>query len=153
MPEKIKRVRRRRRISAFPPLESIRVFRHGISPERLTVLFAGVAFVVVLGILIFTYGSKIYEGWREKRLLQDASRLLQRQDFNGATAAAQKVLQLHPDSLPAYYVLADATEKQNLLETVAWRAQIARLRQEDLDSQLNLASAALRFGQLDTARK
>ena len=36
---------------------------------------------------------------------------------------------------------------------MAWRAQIARLQPQDLDSQLNLASAALRFGQLDTARK
>src|SRR5205814_8818215 len=34
---------------------------------------------------------------------------------------------------------------------VAWRAQIARL-DPGLDSYLNLASAALRFGQLDVAR-
>ena len=34
---------------------------------------------------------------------------------------------------------------------MAWRAQIARLA-PGLDSQLNLASAALRFGQLDVAR-
>src|SRR5207253_1820679 len=83
--------------------------------------------------------TKIYAGWREKRLLQHASALLQKQDLTGATTAAQKVLQLHPDSLPAFYILADATEKQNLLETVAWRAQIARLRPRDLDSQFNLA--------------
>src|SRR5207237_4507446 len=42
---------------------------------------------------------------------------------------------------------------KNLEETVLWRAQIARLVPNDLDSQLNLASAALRFGQLDLARK
>ena len=57
------------------------------------------------------------------------------------------------DSLAAFYILAEASEKQNRPETVAWRAQIARLQPQDLDSQLNLASAALRFGQLDTARK
>ena len=34
---------------------------------------------------------------------------------------------------------------------MAWRAQIARL-DPGLDSQLNLASAALRFGQLDMTR-
>jgi tetratricopeptide (TPR) repeat protein len=151
MPERIKRVRRRRRISAFPAAESFRFLRRGISPERLAIFFAAIALAVVLAILFFSYGTKIYAGWREKRLLQHASVLLQKQDFTGATAAAQTVLQLHPDSLPAYYILADATEKQNLLETVAWRAQIARLR-HDLDSELNLASAALRFGELDTAR-
>jgi hypothetical protein len=34
-----------------------------------------------------------------------------------------------------------------------WRAQIAQLLPKDPDSQLNLASAALRFGQIDLARK
>ncbi len=153
MPERIKRVRRRRRISAFPAVESIRLFRHGITPERLAVLFAAVALVIVLGILIFNYGSKAYAGWRERRLLQQGTSLLEKRDYAGASVAAQKVLQLHPDSLAAYYILADATEKENVIDTVAWRAQIARLRPRDLDSQLNLASAALRFGQLDTARK
>ena len=62
-------------------------------------------------------------------------------------------MQRRPDSLSAFYILAEASEKQNRPETVAWRAQIARLQPQDLDSQLNLASAALRFGQLDTARK
>jgi thioredoxin-like negative regulator of GroEL len=55
--------------------------------------------------------------------------------------------------LPAFYILAEASEKQNRIETVAWRAQIARLLPQNLDSHLNLASAALRFGELDTARK
>src|SRR5205085_8659194 len=52
-----------------------------------------------------------------------------------------------------FYILAEATEKQNSEETVSWRAQIARLQPDDIDSQLNLASAALRFGQIDLARK
>jgi Tfp pilus assembly protein PilF len=59
----------------------------------------------------------------------------------------------HPDSLPALYVLAEAAEKQNLEEAISWREQIARLRPKDPDSQLNLVSAALRFGKLDLARK
>src|SRR4051812_19273870 len=153
MPERIKRVRRRRRISAFPAVGSMRVFRHGVSPERLAIFFAAIALAVVIAILFFNYGTKIYGSWNESRLLQHGNALLQKHDYVAAAQAAQKVLQLHPDSLPAYYILADATEKQNLLETVAWRAQIARMRPHDLDSQLNLASAALRFGELDTARK
>src|SRR5437868_5943940 len=153
MPERIKRIRRRRRISAFPAVESIRIFRRGISPERLAIFFAAIALAIVLGIMVFSYGSKIYSGWRERRLLQHANTLLQKQDYTEARTAAEKVLQIHPDSLPAYKILADATEKQNLIDTVAWRAQIARLRPRDLDSQLNLVSAALRFGGLDTARK
>ena len=153
MPERTKRVRRRRRISGFPALGSFGLFRHGVSPERLAIYLAGGALAVVLAILFFSYGSKVYAGWRERRLLQQGMSLLEKRDYAGASAAASKVLQLHPDSLPAFNILADATEKQNQLETVAWRAQIARLRPRDLDAQLNLASAALRFNELDTARK
>ena len=79
--------------------------------------------------------------------------LLAKEDYDGATRAAREVLQLHHDSLPAFHILAEASEKQNRPDTVAWRAQIARLQPDNLDSQLNLASAALRFGRLDTARK
>jgi thioredoxin-like negative regulator of GroEL len=79
--------------------------------------------------------------------------MLAQKQYASATAAAREVLQLHPDSLQAYQILADATEKENLEETVAWRAQIARLLPSNFESQLNLASAALRFGELDLARK
>src|SRR5207244_10073699 len=56
-------------------------------------------------------------------------------------------------SLPALYVLAEAAEKQNLEEAISWREQIVRLHPKDPDNQLNLVSAALRFGKLDLARK
>jgi lipopolysaccharide biosynthesis regulator YciM len=49
--------------------------------------------------------------------------------------------------------LAEAAEQQNLEETVWRREQIARLLPKDPDSQLNLASAALRFEKLDLARE
>ena len=106
-----------------------------------------------IGLFCLTYGPEAYSGWRETRLLKRASAMLAQQDFDGAMRAAREVVQRRPDSLSAFYILAEASEKQNRPETVAWRAQIARLQPQDLDSQLNLASAALRFGQLDTSRK
>src|SRR2546423_9221449 len=102
MPERIKRVRRRRRISAFPGVESIRIFRRGISPERVAIFLAAIGLAAVLGIMIFSYGSKLYAGWRERRLLLHATTLLQTQDYTGARTAAEKVLQIHPDSMPAF---------------------------------------------------
>jgi len=105
------------------------------------------------GWTLLTYGPQAYRGWRESSLLKNATALLAKEDYDGATRAAREVLQLHHDSLPAFRILAEASEKQNRPETVAWRAQIARLEPGSVDSQLNLASAALRFGRLDTARK
>jgi len=108
---------------------------------------------VAVGFFLLTYGPEAYSGWREARLVKRASTMLAQQDFDGATRAAQEIVRRRPDSLSAFYILAESSEKQNQPETVTWRAEIARLQPQDLDSQLNLASAALRFGQLDTARK
>jgi Tfp pilus assembly protein PilF len=105
------------------------------------------------GLLVLTTGPKLVNGWRESRFLKEADENLQRGNFNGAEDSAQQALRIDPDSLAAFRILAEATEKQNRSETVAWRAQLARLQPRDVDSQLNLASAALRFGQLDVARK
>jgi hypothetical protein len=106
-----------------------------------------------VGLFLLTYGPEAYSGWREKRLLNRASAMLAQQDLEGAAGVAREIVLRRPDSLAAFYILAEASEKQNRPETVAWRAQITRLQPHDLDSRLNLASAALRFGQLDTARK
>ncbi len=107
---------------------------------------------LLLGVLLFSYSSNLYEDWRERRLLHRATALLQEGELSKAAQTAQELLRQHPDSLPALYILADAAEKQNLEEAVSWRGQIARLLPKDVESQLNVASAALRFGKLDLAR-
>ncbi|HEY8835430.1 MAG TPA: hypothetical protein VIM09_07570, partial [Chthoniobacterales bacterium] len=146
MAEHVKRVRRRRRV------KRVRSGRLRFTPARLAICGASLLLGFLLGWVLLTYGPQAYRGWRESSLLKQASALLAKEDFDGATRAAREVLQLHHDSLPAFRIMAEASEKQNRPETVAWRAQIARFEPGDLDSQLNLASAALRFGQLDIAR-
>src|SRR6266487_1002509 len=151
MAEKIRRVRRRGKVRLFSNLESF--LRRQLWPARLALVIGASALAVALGIISLNYGSKLYRGWHETRLLHGAASMLQEEKFTQATQNAREVLQLHPDSLPAFQILAEAAEKQNLEETVFWRAQITRLLPNDPASQLNLASAALRFGQLDIARK
>src|ERR1700730_9750752 len=153
MPEKIRRVRRKRRSHSFPGIESYPSLSLHLPTLRVAFCVAGAAVALLLIILCGTYGSKLYSGWREGRLLKRASIMLEKKDFIAANRFARQVLDLHRDSLPAFYILAEATEKQNSEETVSWRAQIARLQPDNIDSQLNLASAALRFGQIDLARK
>src|SRR5437764_21776 len=153
MPEKIRRVRRRRRGRSLPGIEALPSFRLHLPPVRVVLYVAAAAAIVLLIILFGTYGSKLYLGWHESRLLKRAGAMLEENDFVTANRLARQVLARHGDSLPAFYILAEATEKQNSEETVSWRAQIARLQPDNIDSQLNLASAALRFGQIDLARK
>ena len=153
MPEKIRRVRRKRRTQSLPGVESFSSLRLHLPPVRVAVYVAGAAVALLLIVVFGTYGSKLYTGWHESRLLKRATAMLEEKDFVAANRLARQVLERQGDSLPAFYILAEATEKQNSEETVSWRAQIARLQPDNIDSQLNLASAALRFGQIDLARK
>ncbi|MEP6808656.1 MAG: tetratricopeptide repeat protein [Chthoniobacterales bacterium] len=98
------------------------------------------------------YAPAAYDTWREQRLLKQANVLLQKNDLEGASRVAENMLARRPNSLAAFFILAETSEKQNLAQTVTWRSQIARALPGNLEAQLNLASAALRFGQLDLAR-
>ena len=122
-------------------------------PVRIALIAAALAIAVLLGALFVSYGSKLYETWRQTRLLQQAALMLQQGKLSEATQTARELLAEHPDSLPALYILAEAAEKQNLEEAISWRGRIARLLPRDSDSQLNFVSASLRFGNLDLARK
>jgi predicted Zn-dependent protease len=117
------------------------------------VAVAAVAIAILAGALLVSYGSKLYQNWRENRLLDRATALLEQGELSKAALIARELLMRHPDSLPALSILADTAERQNLEEAVLWRERIARLRPMDLESQLNFASAALRFGKLDVARE
>ncbi|MDQ3626595.1 MAG: tetratricopeptide repeat protein [Verrucomicrobiota bacterium] len=147
MANEVKRVRRKRRV------QSGRSRSAGFRVGRLAIYAAAVLAGFAVGVLCLTYAPRAYSGWRESRLLKRATALMAQEDLEQATRAAQQMLQIRPDSIAAFRILADATEKQNWPETVAWRAHIARALPHDLDAHLNLASAALRFGQLDAARR
>jgi len=147
MAEHVRRVRRKRHT------KRARSGKLTFTGARLVICAASLVVGFTFGFALLTYGPRAYSSWRESRLMKAASTMLAREDFDGATQAAREVLKIRNNSLAAFQVLAEASEKQNRPETVTWRAQIARLEPENLDSQLNLVSAALRFGQLDTARR
>jgi Tetratricopeptide repeat len=144
MPAKSKRIRRKRR--------RLRSWGNSFQPRSGRVI----AFFVVLGFGVGLFGfASIRQGWNrwhKTRLLSEAGDRLDHNNLNEAGVKARKALAIDPNSLAAVRILAETTEKQNRAETVTWRAQIARL-DPGLESELNLASAALRFGQFDVARK
>jgi hypothetical protein len=129
------------------------MFQRQLRRGRLAVAIAGLTFALLVGVFFASYSSKLYENWRERRLLHQATTLLQEGKLSEAAQMAQELARRHPDSLAALSILADTAERQNLEQAVAWRERIARLLPRDPESQLNLASAALRFGKLDIARE
>lgn len=148
MGERIKHVEHGKARQRFLGLQSL--FQR---PTRLAAIVAVLAIVSLLGVFLFSYGLRLYDDWHQTRLLHRATALLQEGKLSKAAQTARELLARRPDFLPALYLLADAAERENLEEAVRWRQQIARLIPEDAESQLNLASAALRFGKLDLARQ
>ena len=144
MPLELRRVRRKRqqRASWLPSLK----LRSGLFLTLFVIL--GFAF----GLFSFTAIYKGWNRWNKTRLLTKATAELDQNHLDQAQDLAHRALVMDPKSLAAARVLAEATEKQNRPETVSWRSLIARL-DPVLDNQLNLASASLRFGQLDLARR
>lgn len=143
MPAKLKRVRRKR--------HSRRSWRNRFRVRSGLII----SLFVVLGFGVGLFGfASVHQGWnrwRKTRLLAEASDRLEHNNLNEAEVRARKALAIDPKSLVATRILAETTEKQNRAETVAWRAQIAQLDPR-LENELNLASAALRFGRFDVAR-
>src|SRR5512133_1109979 len=129
------------------------MFQRQLRRRRLAVAIAGLAIAFLVGVFFVSYGSKLYENWRERRLQDQAITLLQKGDDSEAARMAPALAGRHPDSIAALSILADTAERQNLEQAVAWRERIARLLPKDPESQLNLASAALRFGKLNLARE
>lgn len=121
--------------------------------SQVTIAVAGLAIALSAAAFVIGDGSKVYEKWRERGLLEKAATALKEGKFGKAAQMADEVVRRHPDSIAALSILADTAEKQNAEEAVTWRERIARLLPKDPESQLNLASAALRFGKLDTARE
>ena len=106
MAEHVRRVRRKRRV------KRVRSGTLTFTPVRIAICAAALVLGFGIGFTLLTYGPQAYRGWRESRLMKSAADMLVREDFDGATRAAREVLQLHHDSLAAFHVLAEASEKQ-----------------------------------------
>src|SRR5437588_12874286 len=122
-------------------------------PNRTILLVLGLIGGFALGLLVLAVGPKVVKAWQKSHSISRAEQNLKQGKFSASIDFAQQALRFDRDSLAAFRILAEATEKQNRVDTVRWRAEIARLTPHEIDSQLNLASAALRFGQLDIARE
>src|SRR4030095_4886609 len=67
------------------------MFQRQLRRGRLTVAIAGLAIAFLLGVFFVSYGSKLYENWRERRLLHQATTLLQEGEFSKAAQMAQEL--------------------------------------------------------------
>jgi hypothetical protein len=75
------------------------MFQQQLRRGRLGVAIAGLAIAILVGVFFVSYGSKLYENWRGRRLLNQATTLLQEGKLDKAAQMAQELARRHPDSL------------------------------------------------------
>lgn len=108
----------------------------------------------LLALLALCFGGyRGYGALREKHLAKQTQEFLARGDYRSAVLVARRVLQLNQNNVAACRVMAEAAEISGRGEALSWRQRVAALEPNVPENELALAATALRFGQLDLARK
>ena len=109
-----------------------------------------------MAVLVATVGLGGYCGygaWRKRHLSQQAQDFFAAKDYKSAVLVARHVLQLDPKNVTACRIMAETAELAGKSEAVSWREQVVALEPGVAANKIALASAAMRFGQLELARK
>lgn len=109
--------------------------------------------VCLLALLLAAGGYRGYGVWRKRHLSQQAQDFFTRKDYQSAALVARHVLQLDPKNVAACRIMAEIAELAGKPETLSWREQVVVLEPELTANRVALASTALRFGQIESARK
>ncbi len=123
------------------------------SGRRLIVWLCALLLLAILGIVGWrSKGSAWYARWRDDRLVTSAEALLAAGKIKDAGMAARRLFQQDVNNVRAMRIMAQIASKMGLRDTVLWRSRIADLEPDRVESQIELAQAALVFQDLITAR-
>jgi cytochrome c-type biogenesis protein CcmH/NrfG len=109
--------------------------------------------VCLLALILTGAGYRVYGGWRKRHLSQQAQDFLTHKDYSSAALVARRVLQLDPKNVVACRVMAEIAELAGKQEALSWREQVVALEPEVAANRIALASTALRFKQVEFARR
>jgi predicted Zn-dependent protease len=107
---------------------------------------------VLVGALAFG-AYRGYGVWRKRHLSRQTQDFFARGDYQSAVLVARRVLALDLNSVVACRVMADTAEIGGRREALSWRERVLALEPNVSANNVALAATALRFGQLDLARK
>lgn len=102
------------------------------------------ALVVALGWLA---ARPLLDRWRHRQALAQADHFAAEKDYRNLLLSLQRATQIAPGDIATWQRVADSLEQLGLSDAVLARENIVRLSPADLDARLQLAAAALRFGQ------
>ncbi len=119
--------------------------------QTVRVILVVTVLIVVAGLLFG--GRRVYRKWRTERFITQAHGYLQKQDVRNAWLLAQRALETNPFNLDAVRLLADITAAAGSRQEITWRQRLALLQSDVPENSFAVVRAALRFGELDLARR
>ena len=103
---------------------------------------------------IFGFGGyRGYGSWRKVHLARQTQQFFSDKDYPSAVLVARHLLQLDPTNAAACRVMAQTAELAGKREALSWYEQLVAAEPQAAANKIALAGAALRFSQLDLARK
>lgn len=109
--------------------------------------------VILLVSFVGFGGYRGYGGWRRHHLARQAEDFFAHKDYQSAVLVARHVLQLDPKNVAACRIMAETAELAGKTEAVSWWQQIVMLEPSVAENRIALATTALRFSQLELARR
>lgn len=114
------------------------------------VLWLAGTVVAVVALAIFGYHS--VRNWQQRRLSAEANALVDKGEYKRANLEARRILQINPESADGTRILARIAERAGSRSALDLRRRVVALGGTRPDDFYALARAAIRFGNLDTAR-
>lgn len=109
--------------------------------------------VIVVAVGLLGAGSYFgYRAWRESSLLKEARGHLAKNDFASAMLTARRLIELDPAHLEANRIAAEASDRAEHPDAVAWRQRVNQLEPKDPETGLAWARTAVKFGQFPSAQ-
>ena len=116
--------------------------------RRLLIIWITTATLVV-GALV---GYVFYKPWRLEKLDRDAQAAMGRKDYTEASLKARRALQIDPQHLAAFLIMAEISEIFRNENALDWRERITHLAGGSTASLIAYASTAVDFGKHSIAK-
>jgi uncharacterized membrane-anchored protein len=99
------------------------------------------------------FGYPIYRGWQADRAVRLAKSFLEKRDTRSGLLSLQTALRHRPDHLEAHSAAASLLEASGSPEALLHRRRLMELQPELLEPKLDFARSALKFNNLQEAKK
>ena len=113
-----------------------------------TILIGLIAVVAIAGGWLGRLG---YRSWKQEHLIRQAHYFLSKSDVKNAALCLQQAVESNPNNLEANRMFANLAEAGHSRNAILWRKRVVELEPAAAQNRLDLARAALAFGDTATA--